>query len=667
MGMDITEICGEKTAGAISDIYGHEAEKVIEDLDIIRLLQVPGLGRKKAISIINKSYSQKYGNDFEKILGGNASKVYDKIVDLLRSYIATEDAKDIILSYFPVRERETIESRMSFLDKARKSYEAIRDSYPVIQEQFKRIDKLKDVPKRKYYDYVVITDSSEAEKTIKNPLCDSLYISTPADAEYAHNSYSFMVYVYGSDSELSEAIEGYADVMVECDGFDHEAYIPDAIVERFIANESTLDAIYKIKTILGGAPKYLEELLSLLKEYRERDLFKEKKITPEEFVDLVRSKEREINKRIGKTLTESGVGLKADRLLELFSSIGSSEDPTEALKQNLPPEFNEVYQSILKETLEEIEGVSGMDASSLFPDTFSYPISIDTEKLYELRNVLESSDFRSQYALKRKISSFSKRFIDIHGELLGIYEMDFMLGMGRFLSENDCSIPMLSGKGTSVIDAISMLIDSPLPVSYKIGNTSHDIAGNDNVSVLTGANSGGKTTLLETLLSAQLLVQMGIPAPASEMDTTIYDSIRYLAKAKSQNAGAFETTIKSLVPLATEKGKSLILIDELESITEPGSAARIIAALIEILKENDETCCIIVTHLGEEISELCDVRVDGIEASGLDEDLNLVVERQPKFGRIGKSTPELIVEKLYRKSKGEKKKVYERMLEKLKE
>ncbi|RLF97643.1 endonuclease MutS2, partial [Thermococci archaeon] len=62
-----------------------------------------------------------------------------------------------------------------------------------------------------------------------------------------------------------------------------------------------------------------------------------------------------------------------------------------------------------------------------------------------------------------------------------------------------------------------------------------------------------------------------------------------------------------------------------------------------------------------------DVRCDGIEASGLDENLNLIVDRQPVFYKIGKSTPELIVEKLYKKSENTERKLFGRILKRLKE
>jgi DNA mismatch repair protein MutS2 len=59
------------------------------------------------------------------------------------------------------------------------------------------------------------------------------------------------------------------------------------------------------------------------------------------------------------------------------------------------------------------------------------------------------------------------------------------------------------------------------------------------------------------------------------------------------------------------------------------------------------------------------LRIDGIEARGLDENLELVVDRTPRFGTLARSTPELIVERLSKLTKGPKKAVYEKILENL--
>ncbi len=73
-----------------------------------------------------------------------------------------------------------------------------------------------------------------------------------------------------------------------------------------------------------------------------------------------------------------------------------------------------------------------------------------------------------------------------------------------------------------------------------------------------------------------------------------------------------------------------------------------------------------MSHLAENIMEhtSAPVRVDGIEARGLDKNLNLIVDRNPRYNYVAKSTPELIVERLVKQANGVERDFYQRLLDK---
>lgn len=102
----------------------------------------------------------------------------------------------------------------------------------------------------------------------------------------------------------------------------------------------------------------------------------------------------------------------------------------------------------------------------------------------------------------------------------------------------------------------------------------------------------------------------------------------------------------------------------MESITEPGASAKIIAGILEALHEAGASG-VFVSHLAGEIRDQCGfgVTVDGIHAAGL-EDGELVVERSPVKDHLARSTPELIVEKLAEADGAVGEGFYERLLEK---
>ncbi len=190
------------------------------------------------------------------------------------------------------------------------------------------------------------------------------------------------------------------------------------------------------------------------------------------------------------------------------------------------------------------------------------------------------------------------------------------------------------------------------PVDYAVGEHDLDFPSEsspppgDRVTVLTGANSGGKTTLLETLCQVQLLAQMGLPVPATAAEVAIVDVIVFHRRHASFNAGVLESTLQTVVPPLTDDGRTLMLVDEFEAITEPGSAADMLHGLVTLTVDED-ALGVFVTHLADDLEPLPDeARTDGIFAEGLDPELDLSVDYQPRFGTVGKSTPEFIVSRL---------------------
>jgi len=162
-----------------------------------------------------------------------------------------------------------------------------------------------------------------------------------------------------------------------------------------------------------------------------------------------------------------------------------------------------------------------------------------------------------------------------------------------------------------------------------------------------GVNSGGKTSTLDLVALVVVLAQMGMPVPAEQATVERFNEIHYYAKSQGTlDAGAFEATLRDFGDLIEGADGRLVLVDELESITEPGASAKIIAGILEALCAQ-ETTAVFVSHLAREIREAADepLAVDGIEAVGL-VDGELRVNRSPREGHLARSTPELIVEKL---------------------
>jgi DNA mismatch repair protein MutS2 len=223
-------------------------------------------------------------------------------------------------------------------------------------------------------------------------------------------------------------------------------------------------------------------------------------------------------------------------------------------------------------------------------------------------------------------------------------ERDVQLAIARFGADFECTMPEFGGEGFVIDGGRSPLLDVPVPevepVDYRV----------EDVALLSGVNSGGKTSMLDLVALVVTLAHMGLPVPADHARVERIEELHYHAKTQGTlDAGAFESTLREFGELVTDVSADrpvLVLVDELESITEPGASANIMAGILEALAERDATA-VFVSHLAREIREVtsADISLDGIEARGL-EDGQLKVDRSPVKGRLARSTPELIVEKL---------------------
>jgi hypothetical protein len=235
---------------------------------------------------------------------------------------------------------------------------------------------------------------------------------------------------------------------------------------------------------------------------------------------------------------------------------------------------------------------------------------------------------------------------DVDRAVAAVDDVAVDLSLARFAAAHDLTRPVRGGDGLAVEGARNLFIDDPDPVDYAVGD--HDLSPptGDRVAVLTGANSGGKTTLLETCCSVALLAAMGLPVPADRAEVGEFDAVVFHRRHASFNAGVLESTLKSIVPPLTDGGRTLMLVDEFEAITEPGRAADLLNGLVDLTVDRG-ALGVYVTHLADDLSPLPPAaRIDGIFAEGLTPELALRVDYQPRFGTVGKSTPEFIVSRL---------------------
>src|SRR5215471_5599933 len=169
--------------------------------------------------------------------------------------------------------------------------------------------------------------------------------------------------------------------------------------------------------------------------------------------------------------------------------------------------------------------------------------------------------------------------------------LELVFAKARFAREFDCVRPTFSaGSLLSLIKARHPLLEDNLRrENLAMTPVTLDMDGNRRILVISGPNAGGKTVVLKTTGLLALMAQSGMPVPAEEATLPIFDHV--LADIGDQQSitnhlstfSAHVLAIKSMIETAT--ARSLILLDEIGSSTEPGEGAALARAVLERFRE----------------------------------------------------------------------------------
>lgn len=373
------------------------------------------------------------------------------------------------------------------------------------------------------------------------------------------------------------------------------------------------------------------------------------------------------NAELKKRIAASSVTLAGDDLLEALSR---RDDLRDVFEIRLRGVFQEVRKEAKERVATELEmtGAESIWLEEIFSSELKYPLELDRRAVHaaeqDLRSRIESRGLKGKRDLARLLADKEDLVRDMVAALM---EFDFIYCLGSFSLAEGLSFPeIVSEPALGFCEGRNLFLKDPDPVSYSLGAAGF-VEHEEAVAVLSGVNSGGKTSLLDLVAQIAILAHMGLPVPARECRISLFQELYYFSKGRGTlSAGAFETAMRKFAVVENEKRK-LVLADELESITEPGASARIIACMLDELNRRD-CVSVFVSHLAEDVLRFTEtpVRVDGIEASGLDDQNRLLVSRNPRYNYLARSTPELILERLARTATGTEREFYSRLLARFK-
>lgn len=208
-------------------------------------------------------------------------------------------------------------------------------------------------------------------------------------------------------------------------------------------------------------------------------------------------------------------------------------------------------------------------------------------------------------------------------EVIG--RIDLLLAKANFADSHTLSLPVFTDTGIRYSGLRYLPVESKLKETGKEFQPV-DITLKEGVTLITGANMGGKTITLKSLAMAQAMAQYGFGVPASEGETMALDAVELNAgDGQSANEGlssfgAEILTIDRILNEASRDGRMLILIDEPARTTNPEEGRAIVCAIIEILMKG-RSVSVLTTHYSN-INTVC----PRLKVKGVREALNNRVE-----------------------------------------
>ncbi|RYF91025.1 MAG: DNA mismatch repair protein MutS, partial [Chitinophagaceae bacterium] len=187
-------------------------------------------------------------------------------------------------------------------------------------------------------------------------------------------------------------------------------------------------------------------------------------------------------------------------------------------------------------------------------------------------------------------------------ELISIYgRLDAWYSMATAMTVHHLHFPEFIDAREPLIDAqdlFHILVPTAVPYDVKLSRDT-------NFLFLTGANMAGKSTFIKAVGTTVFLAHLGMGVPAKSMRLTMFDGllsninvVDNIVKGESYFFNEVQRIRKTILKIK-DKGKWLVLIDELFKGTNVQDAMKCSSTVIEGLIKIKSSLFILSTHLYE--------------------------------------------------------------------
>ena len=640
---------GERLAQKITEHFGGEEEAIasLKSGDIARIAEIDGVSPKRALSLARMIAGQ--SGSF--LATKEAEKLHRALLQDIVTFASCAATRERMQLLMPV---ENPAERRLKVSHSMQYHHQNSERMSTLSGLFHNLRQTRFANER--YERVVVS---------KEPL-DSFKkwcrVLQPGEGETWKDYTVFKSVTWIGSGAPDEAPDGWVILPKTASS---ELILPERTIDWFRQNLRTLTVVADVVkmsrestdthpfidelfSIVTGL-EHLPEILESIDDQGDLEIIADVKDT---LWKVAKGLEGQVNDEVAQAMDDAKMNLSGAELLEALSDGAAFQ---RKLQEATSDVITEAMQKAKQSMVETLDGTGVRCPYDIFAS--QWPAKINRKVIDEIDQALEqklkTGETEHMLMLAQKLGPLRSRCEDAVRALIGF---DQWVCIALWAKARECVLPDFVEHGIYIEEGRHLLLGCESdPVTYGLGDAGEN-GDQQSLALLTGANSGGKTTLLELLAHTCILAHMGLPVPAKSARVGQVDAMHILAKAGgTQSAGALEQTLVELANVVSDPTPKLILADELEAITEPGAGARIIAGMLLAAEAQNDTTMMLVTHLAPAILKATgrnDLRVDGIEATGLDANLELMVDRTPKRNHLARSTPELIVKRLVERSEG---------------
>ncbi len=216
-----------------------------------------------------------------------------------------------------------------------------------------------------------------------------------------------------------------------------------------------------------------------------------------------------------------------------------------------------------------------------------------SQVIQRINNEMEEEEIRYRNELMQNLLSYTKYF---RNQMRFIGEFDRDIALLEYKTEYDACYPQVDNETLTIQIEAGVHNDVKSFCDYR--GFLYDpvtIQLNEGVTVIVGANMGGKTTALRSIGQFYAAFALGLPIPARRFISCLLDSVNCVFRTREEEGlSGFAMEVKRIRPVFQE-GYHLNLIDEFGSATNPKEGDALASSVVASL-EKKTSVTVFVTH-----------------------------------------------------------------------